>query len=721
MLDDKLAERCGRVRDIQQSGREMGSSKVQQAYADSVDGTSFVRFDRRRFLIALGAISAAAIGCSTDHLAPTGPDMSGADPAVRPQDDLYRHVNGRWLREYQLPPERASFGAWDEPGERIEPQLKEILESIGAGASGADGQKLRDMYHNLLDRETIEELGITPVAGLLGDIDGAATKPDLARVMGQLHAVASRGLMHGVASVGLIELAVGTDSRDATRYRPFIAQSGLGLPNESYYREPRYADIRARYRMYLEWVARDAGLEDPVGSAARVADLENRIAAQHWENARAGDPVETYNPYSWEQLRSVAPGFDWDGWLAPISDQPDSFGTVIVRQPSFVTAIGRLWEELPIDLWREYLRVSVVRTFAPYLPKDIADRHFDFFGTTVEGQQQQPPRWKWAIEVLNQNLGELLGKHWVAAYFPPEAKAEVRELVSDLKAACRIRFERSDWMSPSTRAAAVAKLEKMETLIGYPERWRDYSKVTVTKGELIKSLLSVNIAETGRRVDQLGNPVDSGEWYLTPQSVNAGYDLSLNQIVFPAGILQRPYFDKDAARAVNYGGIGAVIGHEIGHAFDDLGSKYDADGNQRDWWAPQDRAAFEMKIKALIEQYNVLVPDLLPAHRVDGALTVGQNLADLHGLLLAVTAYQIAERTQGVANPDYTPVFQSYARIRREKIRPEALAARMAAYQDAPSEFRCNQVIRNIPEFYTTFGVRPTDKLFLSEQQRVVL
>ncbi|MCM6778852.1 M13 family metallopeptidase [Nocardia sp. CDC159] len=678
-------------------------------------------FGRRPFLLALGAIPAALFACSTQHSAPTGPDMSGADPAVRPQDDLYRHVNGRWLREYQLPPDRASFGAWDEPSERIEPQLREILESIGAGASGAEEQKLRDMYRNLLDREAIEKLGLSPIAGLLADIDGAATKADLARVMGRLHAIASRGLMHAVASVGPMELTVGTDNTDATRYRPFIAQSGLGLPNESYYREPQHADIRARYRAYLESIARGAGLGDPVGSAARVADLEQRIAAQHWDNARAGDPIATYNPHSWDQLRSLAPGFDWDGWLAAISDRSDSFDTVIVRQPSFVTAVGRLWEEVPPGVWCEYLRLAVVRTFAPYLPTDIADRHFDFFGTTIEGQQQRPPRWKWAIEVLGHTLGELLGKHWLAKYFPPEAKSGVLELVSDLKAACRARFERSDWMSPPTRAAAIAKLEKMETLIGYPERWRDYSGVTVIPGELITSLLSINIAETRRQVGQLGRPVDRGDWYLTPQSVNAGYDLSLNQIVFPAGILQRPYFDKDAARAVNYGGIGAVIGHEIGHAFDDLGSKYDGDGKQRDWWAPQDRAAFEKKIKALIEQYNVLVPDLLPEHHVDGALTVGQNLADLHGLLLAVTAYEITERARGVVNPDYAAVFQSYARIRREKIRPEALAARLATYQDAPSEFRCNQVIRNIPEFYTAFGVRPTDKLFLPEEQRVVL
>lgn len=678
--------------------------------------TPVPQWDRRAFLATVGLLPVSipfAAGCAASP-APTGPDLSGADDAVRPQDDLYRHVNGDWLAQYQLPPDKSDYSSFNEVADRTRDRLKTILESLGGGAPGSDEQKLSDLYQAALDTAAIERLGLTPVSDLLDAIDHAATKTDLATAMGTLTAAGAGGL---------VALYVGQDEKDSAQYLPGLSQSGLGMPDASYYRDPQYDSARTAYRGYLNRVATAAAFTDPAGAAQRVFDLETRIAAGHWDNVRTRDSVATYNVRNWTDIPGMAPGFDWNQWLDAQTGHPEQFATVVVDEPSFLTAAAQLWNDTDLQTWREYLKFGVLRAFGAYLPSRIADAHFDFFSHVLGGVRQPPPRWKTAIDVVNRNIGELLGKKYVAQYFPPDSKKAAIGLVNNLVGAYRARFAAPDnWMSPSTSAAALEKLGKIDVKIGYPNRWRDYSALTITPGKLVASLRAANVFQTNRQLAKLGNPVDRDEWGMTPQTVNAYYDVNNNQIVFPAAILQPPFFDPKAEAAVNYGGIGAVIGHEIGHAFDDQGSKYDGDGNLHDWWTPADRAAFDAKTKMLIAQYNTLVPSGFPSDQhVDGALTIGENLADLRGLSIALDAFAMSQHKSGKTNPDRTPMFLSWARIWRSKVRPEALAQQLATDPHSPTEFRCNQVVRNIAAFYTTFDVTPTDHLYLPPAQRVTI
>ncbi|WP_369690020.1 M13 family metallopeptidase [Nocardia harenae] len=670
------------------------------------------RLDRRAFLVALGVVPAAVYlaSCATESepVRLTGVDMGGADEAVRPQDDLYRHVNGRWLREFQLPPDKAQVGAITEASERTELQLRELIEGISDPAPGSEAQQIRDLYDARLDLAEIERLGLTPLAGLFEQIDSAPGKPELAKVMAAL------------PIGGLIGMGIGIDRKNSTQYIPSIGQSGLGL-DEQYYRKPEFAEDLAGYQTYLRKAAAGAGLPDPAGLAQRQLDLEKRIAAAHWDNVRLRNTDATYNLMSWTELTALAPQFDWEPWLAGNTDRPRSlFEKVVVGQPSFVTAAGALWAEVDIAVWREYLKMSVIQAYARFLPAAIADARFDFFGKQLSGLEQKPEMWKSAVGVVDSNLGEQLGKLYVEKHFPAEAKERALVMVDDLMAAYRDTFTNSSWMSEPTRKEALAKLAKIDTKIGYPDKWVDYSTLEITRGKLIESLLAVNAFEVKRAFARLGTPVDKSEWAMSPQTVNAYYSATTNQIVFPAAYLQPPFFDKDALDAVNYGAVGSTIGHEIGHGFDDQGSKYDGDGNRRDWWTPEDLAAFEAKTDQLVAQYDVLVPEgLEPSQHVDGRLTVGENLADVRGLQIAFVAYRLAAERSG-QQPDYRTMFFSWARNWREKL-TEAVSVRMLQDTHSPGEFRCNQVVRNVAEFYQTFEVKDGDMLFLPEDQRVSL
>ncbi|WP_369691124.1 M13 family metallopeptidase [Nocardia altamirensis] len=675
------------------------------------------RIDRRAFLLAIGAVPAVAAlaSCAQDsagsNIQLTGVDMGGADPAIRPQDDLYRHINGAWLRDYRLPPDKSSYGSFTEADDRTQQQLRGIVEGIKDPRPGSTEQQVRDLYDARLDRDQIERLAMTPLADLFAAIDGAATKPELARVMGAL------------PISGLIGIGVVVDQQHSDKYIATIGQSGID-PNlgEQYYRKPEYEKQLTAYRTYVERIAAGAGLPDPAGTAQRVLGLETRIAAGYWDNVRDRDPDTTYNLLGWAELTGLAPQFDWDPWLAGNTERPKQlFDKVVVRQPSFVTAAGQLWAEVDIAQWREYLRVAVVKEFAPYLPKAIADAAFDFADTTLQGRDQREEPWRDGLATVNQALGEPFGKLYVAKHFPRQAKERAQALVADLMAAYRQDFTNSAWMSPPTRTAAIAKLDKIVAKIGYPDHWIDYSSVTITKGKLVESLRATRTFENKRAFGKLGTPVDRTEWGFPPQTVNAMYDPTANQITFPAAILQAPFFDADAADAVNFGGIGAVIGHEIGHGFDDQGSKYDGDGNRRDWWTPEDNAAFEAKTKQLIAQYDALVPEGLdPSKHVNGALTVGENLADLRGLQISLAAYRAAAERDG-KQPDLQAVFFSWARIWRERSTIQTQELQLARDPHAPNQFRANQVVRNIADFYSTFGVKDGDRLFLATDQRVTL
>ncbi|MFI9502932.1 M13 family metallopeptidase [Nocardia sp. NPDC052566] len=676
------------------------------------------RLDRRRFLavaaavpVAIGLTACSASGGSAPAR-PAGPDLSGTDPAIRPQDDLFRHVNGAWLRDYQLPPDRSSYGGFDEVTDRTEERLHRILESLPADRPGTDEQRLRDLYDSFLDTATIDRLGIEPIADLLAEIDRATTKSDLARLMGVF---ATFGV------TGLVRLEVRPDRHDSSRNLPYLVQAGLGLPDESYYREPQYAEVRTAYRTYLERMAQAAGLTRPAEVADRVLDLETKIAASQLDLVRLIESMSSYNRYGWAQLPELAPGFDWNAWRAGVTERPERFDTVLVDQPTYLTAVARLWADTDDSIWREYLRIMVFGRYAVALPKNVADAQFDCFEKALQGTKQPPERWRSAIRIVRERLGDALGRKYVAEHFPVEAKRQVEELVRDLLSAYRVRLANAEWMSEPTRTAAVAKVDKMIPLIGYPEHGRDYSALPIANGKLIAGLRAADQLEFRRQLGKLGAPVDRREWTMfTPIDVNANYSWELNHIVFPAAILQPPFFDPGAERAVNYGGIGMVIGHEIGHGFDSEGSKYDADGNLRDWWTPADKAAFAEVTKAVIAQYDGLVPAGMPADRhVNGELTVTENLADIRGMATTLAAYRIAEQRRGVTAPDFRPVFLACARMWRHLSSPEAAAMLLGVDSHSPPEFRVNQVVRNMPEFYTAFALQPTDKLFLSDNKRV--
>ncbi|WP_280395646.1 M13 family metallopeptidase [Nocardia brasiliensis] len=671
------------------------------------------RLDRRTVLIGLGVAPVAVgfLSCAKGAPIPlTTVDMGGSDPGVRPQDDLYRHVNGSWLRDYQLPPDKASFGSLSEVSSRTEQQLREIVEGIKNPDMGSAEQQTLDLYDAQLDIDEIERLGLTPLAGLFAKIDGAATRAELGKVMAEL------------PISGLIGMSIEIDRKNSSSYIPSISQSGLGL-GEQYYRKPEHAAKLAGYHTFLERIATGANLPAPVALAQRVIDLEKRIATAHWDNVRNRDTDATYNLLSWDEVKTLAPQFDWESWLSGNTDRPKNlFARMVVNQPSFIIEAGRIWADSDIELWRDYLRLSVIREYARCLPTSIADADFDFFGKLMEGLQERPEPWKLAIATVNSYLGEQLGKLYVDRHFSPLAKERVREMVADLMTAYRDNFTNSTWMSQSTKVAAIAKLDKVEAKVGYPDKWSDYSKLDIIRGRLIESLLAVNETEVKRDFSRLGTPVDKSEWGVTPQTVNAYYIATANQIIFPAAILQPPYFDKDAEPAVNFGGIGAVIGHEVAHGFDNRGFKYDGAGNRRDWWPPEDLAAFEAKTARLVEQYNPLVPEgLAPEQHVRGELTVSENLADLRGLEIALAAFGLAEKRRGVDAADYRSVFLSWARIWRVKRTEERAIDLLATDMHAPSEFRCNQVVRNIDAFYRAFDVREGDKLFLSRDQRLTL
>ncbi|WP_245717453.1 M13 family metallopeptidase [Nocardia jejuensis] len=671
---------------------------------------------RRKILIALGLAPAAAAlaACGKDGLtesprAMTGPDLSGGDPGVGPARDLYRSVNGAWLRDYQLPPDRVSYGTFDEVNDRVEEQLRAIVEGIEDPEQGSAAQQIRDLYDAWMDTDAIEKLGLTPVSELLARIDAAPGKAELAGVLG------------GLPIGALIGIGVTADSKKSTATIASVGQSGLGLP-EQYYRKPEYADKVSGYRAYLGRIATAAGFADPGGTAARVVELETRIAAGFWDNVRLRDPEATYNKLRWDEMVALAPQFEWDQWLAGATDRPRNlFDSVIVEQPSYLTHAGTVWQDTDLGMWKDYLKLSVLNKFARFLPASFHDPYFDFFVKDLQGMAKPRERWRDGLDVVTGEVGEQLGKLYVAQHFPPDAKKRALEMVADLMAAYRDDFRGSTWMSQPTRDAALAKLEKIDTKIGYPDKWQDFSGLKITRGKLLESVLAAEMFHTRRDFDKLGKPVDKSEWGMSPQTVNAYYNPVNNEIVFPAAFLQPPFFDPDAIAAVNYAAVGAVIGHEIGHGFDDQGSQYDGNGNLHDWWTPADRAAFKSRTDKVVAQYSALVPEgCRPEQRVNGELTLGENVADIHGLQMALAAYAIAEQRRGVETPDYKPMFEAWARTWRTKATTEYVQMQIAEDPHSPAEFRANQVVRNLPEFYTTFQVRQSDPMYLPEDQRVV-
>jgi putative endopeptidase len=647
----------------------------------------------------------------------SGIDLSHVEAQVRPQDDLFGHVNGRWLAEYTIPGDRATDGAFRTLYDRAEEQVRDLIMQAG-GAAGTDEQRIGDLYASFLDEGTVERRGVQPLLDEMARIDAAADPAALAAAIGGLQRT-------GVG--GGVGLYIDTDSKNSSRYLVHVTQSGLGLPDESYYRDAQHAAVLAAYPKHIAAMfalVLGGTADDHAGRAARIVALETKLAAAHWDVVKRRDADLTYNLRAFTDLPAEAPGFDWAGWLGALGTSPDTVAELVVRQPDYLTTFAELWSIHDFADWQDWARWRLINARAAYLTDAVVEANFDFYGRTLSGTEEIRERWKRAVSLVEALMGDAVGRVYVERHFPPDAKARMDVLVDNLREAYRVSINDLEWMTPETRRRALAKLDKFTAKIGYPKKWRDYSTLVIDPSDLYGNVIRGAEVEHARELAKLGGPVDRAEWFMTPQTVNAYYNPGMNEIVFPAAILQPPFFDADADDAANYGGIGAVIGHEIGHGFDDQGAKYDGDGNLVDWWTDEDRTEFGSRTKQLIEQYDEFVPrGLEPSHHVNGAFTVGENIGDLGGLSIALLAYELSLKGKPAPVIDgltgQQRVFFGWAQVWRTKSREAEAIRRLATDPHSPPEFRCNGVIRNMDAFYEAFGVSEDDELYLEPDRRV--
>jgi putative endopeptidase len=659
---------------------------------------------------------------ATNRTNRSGIDLSYVNSDARPQDDLFGHVNGRWLADYEIPADRATDGAFRTLFDRAEEQVRDLIigaaATSGSGAassSGTDEQRIGDLYASFMDEQAVAVLGVQPLLDELATIDDAADATALAAVLGALQRTGAGG------GTGIY---VDTDSKDSTRYLVHLSQSGLGLPDESYYRDEQHAEILAAYPQHIAAMFTLVYGGDHSETAARIVALETKLAAAHWDVVKRRDAELTYNLRRFADLSAEAPGFDWAGWVTALGASPGAIAELVVRQPDYLTAFAAAWSGDDLETWKAWARWRLIHGRASLLTDDLVAEDFAFYGRRLSGTEQIRDRWKRAVSVVENLMGDAVGKLYVERHFPPDAKARMDELVANLREAYRVSINDLEWMTPQTREKALAKLDKFTPKIGYPAKWRDYSKLIIERADLYGNYRRGHEVGYDRELAKLGGPVDREEWFMTPQTVNAYYNPGMNEIVFPAAILQPPFFDATADDAANYGGIGAVIGHEIGHGFDDQGAKYDGDGNLVDWWTDEDRAEFGSRTTALIEQYDEFVPrGLANGHHVNGAFTVGENIGDLGGLSIALLAYRLSLKGTDAPVIDGLTgeqrVFFGWAQVWRTKSRDAEAIRRLAIDPHSPPEFRCNGVIRNLDAFYDAFEVSESDELYLDPQRRV--
>ncbi len=636
---------------------------------------------------------------------------AGMDPEIRPQDDLFGHVNGHWLATAEIPADKSSWGPFAELADLAEQQVHAIISELAAatpGSADSEASKIAALYNSFMDEAAAAQRGLDQVRPQLAAVAELRDIRELAVFIGEFERTGGSGLF-GVY--------IDTDDRDSDRYIVKITQGGLGLPDESYYREEKFAEVRTKYVGYLTELLALAGYPDPAAAAASVLATETRLAAGHWERAETRDVQKTYNLMSLAELTALAPEFDWRGYLAALGGSDATIAQTVVRQPSYLSHLSAALTEVPMEQWRDWLAVRVLRAASPYLSDEFVRANFEFYGKVLSGTPELRVRWKRAVAFVEGAMGEAVGREYVARHFPPASKAMMDELVGNLIRAYRDSISRLDWMTEETKQRAYEKLAAFRTKIGYPDRFRDYSALQVSPDDLLGNARAAVAFETDRELAKIGSPVDRDEWFMLPQTVNAYYSRGTNEIVFPAGILQEPFFSPDADLAENYGGIGSVIGHEIGHGFDDQGAQYDGDGNLNDWWMAADKTAFERKSKALIAQYDAFSPRALPGQFVNGALTVGENIGDLGGLTIGHKAYQIA--IGGTAETAGSQaLFMSWAYCWRGKRRTEQAQQYLTIDSHAPNEFRAN-IVRNLDEFHETFGTKDTDGLWLDPAERV--
>jgi putative endopeptidase len=663
-----------------------------------------------------------AVGCSGKQDVPPvevpkaqigsfGLDLDAGDPSVKPGDDFFAYANGKWIAAFEIPPDKSSYGVFTKITDETELQVRGLIEAAGAAnaPAGSVQQKVGDYYASFLDEEAIEAAGLDPVAPNLERIKNARDKKEIATLFGS------------VGYRSLFGISVMPDFKQPDRYALYISQAGLGLPNRDYYLkdDEKLKDVREKYVAYIEQMLTLGGVDGAGQKAKAIMAFETALAKAYWPIERTRDAEANYNPHTKSELVAYAPGFDWQAFFEAL--EIPTRERFIVRQTTAIRDAARLFKDIPLDTLKSYLTFHYLSDHATYLPKRFDDARFAFYGQVLRGQQAQRERWKRAVDHTNTGLGELVGQMYVEKYFPPESKQKMETLVANLQAALKERLAQLEWLGDETRKRALEKLSTFVPKIGYPNKWKDYSDLEVRRDDLIGNVMRAQLWEWRRDIARLDEPVDRDEWFMNPQTVNAYYNPLNNEIVFPAAILQPPFFDPHADDAVNYGAIGAVIGHEIGHGFDDQGRKFAADGSLTDWWTEADSAAFGERAKKLIVQYSQF--EALPGLKVNGAITIGENIGDLGGLNMALHAYKLSlggkeppviDGLTGVQR-----FFLSWAQVWRSKYRDEAIRMQVLSDPHSPAPFRVNGAVRNMDEWYEAFDVQPTDKLYLPPEERV--
>ena len=667
-------------------------------------------------LILLAACSQQAAEPVVEQAEPlkSGLEVQLMDTSVKPGENFFYYMNGTWLKNTEIPADKSNYGGFVILADEAQENVRTIIDESANGdfAKGSDEQKVGDLYRSYMDWDRRNELGVTPLDATFSAINALESHDDLTAFMAQ-------SARFGVSMPLDIQQLV--DWNDSSQYSMLVSQGGLGLPDREYYvlEDEKSVALREAYVEHIAAMFDLAGLPDGATAANTIMALETRLAEQNMTKEQSRNRAQNYQTFAKADWASVMPNFAWDIWMEGIGIA--ELDSLVLYHLDYLKALDGILVDTDMDTWKTYLTWSVLNTSASRLSEALDKQNFAFYGKTMSGTEEQQPMWRRATSTVSRQLGEVVGKVYVARHFPPEAKERMETLVGNLVRAYEKSINELDWMSEETKKEALRKLSKFEPKIGYPDEWRDYSALEIEPDDLVGNLRRASLAEHERQINRHNSPVDRGEWGMTPQTVNAYYSPALNQIVFPAAILQAPFFNLDADEAVNYGAIGAVIGHEIGHGFDDQGSTFDGDGALRNWWTDEDRAEFKERTEALVSQYDAFAPfeDL----HVNGEFTLGENIGDLGGITIGLLAYKMSlDGKEPPVIDGFTGVqrvFLGYSQVWRRKYRDEELRQRIATDPHSPSEYRANGAVRNVPEWYEAFDVQPGDALYLPPEERV--
>jgi putative endopeptidase len=643
----------------------------------------------------------------------SGIETKYIDRSVRPQDDLFRHVNGKWLKEFEIPADKSNYGSFTKLAEQARKDVRNIIEEAAQtkAEEGSEEQQVGDLFESYMNTDKLEELGTKPLQPELEKIDSIENLSDLSEYIAYAQMV----------STSPFSTYVYIDAKEPDTYITQMNQSGLGLPSrESYLKEDEKSQkVRDQYVEHIAKMFELAGIENGEEKAAVVMGLETAIAQKHWAKEKLRNPVARYNKMTFADLQKTMSNLDWDRWQK--NSMLEGVDNVIVGQPDYFAALNDMLKTIPLEDWKTYFKWHMITNSASFLNAAMDQENFRFYQGVLSGVEEQEPRWKRGVSVINGTLGEVVGKIYVEKHFKPEAKERMVELVENLRQAYGEGIKELEWMSEDTKKQALDKLHKFTPKIGYPDKWKDYSDLVIKADDLFGNMKRAALAQVKKNREKLGQPIDRTEWFMTPQTVNAYYNPVMNEIVFPAAILQPPFFNMEADDAVNYGGIGAVIGHEMGHGFDDSGAQYDGDGKLRNWWTESDLEEFSKRTDKLVAQYNEFT--VLDGVHINGEFTQGENIGDLGGLTIAYKAYQISKDGKEAPVIDGMTgdqrVFYGWAQVWRRKYRDAELRKRIDTDPHSPSEFRANGTVRNMPEFYEAFNVKPTDEMYLAPEERV--